>query len=102
MISTAEKGTNKLSTELHLKKMCGLMWCNIGDTALSTIDASDSFRKFSKPVLTREYWSALHPFSAEGAYANFLMDEGGNHCTPTKIKVKYDPENLFNLSKSEY
>ena len=24
----------------------------------------------------REYWSALHPFSAGGAYVNFMMDEG--------------------------
>ena len=25
---------------------------------------------------TKEYWEALHPYAAGGAYANFLMDEG--------------------------
>jgi hypothetical protein len=24
----------------------------------------------------REYWDALHPYSAGGAYVNFMMDEG--------------------------
>ena len=24
----------------------------------------------------KEYWEALHPYSAGGAYSNFMMDEG--------------------------
>lgn len=199
-------------TELHLKKMCGLLWCNIGDTALSTKDAFDSFRKFKKPALdyagpiafaalqsmfdplypkgmqwywkadfvkelsdeaiklnvkygnklptphstmhlypingqvhnkknddtafsyrdanwaqvivgvdpdpnngeklanwTREYWTALHPFSAGGAYINFLMEEGEdrvrasyreNYDMLAKIKSKYDPMNLFRVNQN--
>ena len=198
--------------ELHLKKMCGLLWCNIGDTTLSTKDAFDSFRKLSKPALdytgpmpfaalqslfdplypkglqwywkadfvkdltdeaillnvkygnklptpqstmhlypingqahkkknedtafsyrdanwaqvivgidpdpdngeklstwTREYWTALHPFSAGGAYVNFMMDEGqdrvkaayrDNYDRLSKIKSKYDPENLFKVNQN--
>ena len=32
----------------------------------------------------RDYWSALHPHSAGGAYVNFLMDEGED-----RIKATY-------------
>lgn len=198
--------------ELHLKQMCGLVWCNIGDTPLSTKDAFDTFRKFKKPALdytgpmpfsglqslfdplypkglqwhwkadfvkdlsdesiklnvkygnklptpqstmhlypingqahkrknedtafsyrdanwaqvivgidtdpdsgeklsawTREYWTALHPFSAGGAYVNFMMDEGqdrvkaayrDNYDRLSKIKSKYDPQNLFRVNQN--
>ena len=198
--------------ELHLKKMCALLWCNIGDTTLSTKDAFETFRKFKKPALdyagpipfaalqsmfdplypkglqwhwkadfvkeltdeaiklnvkygnkmptpqstmhlypingqahkkknedtafsyrdanwaqvivgidpdpgnaeklstwTREYWSALHPFSAGGAYINFMMDEGQdrvqaayreNYERLAKIKAKYDPQNLFRVNQN--
>lgn len=199
-------------TELHLKKMCGLLWCNIGDTRLSTKDAFETFRKFKTPALdytgpiafaalqsmfdplypkglqwywktdfvkdlsdeaillnvkygnklptpqstmhlypingqahkkknedtafsyrdanwaqvivgidtdpgneeklstwTREYWTALHPFSAGGAYVNFMMEEGqdrvkaaykDNYERLSKIKSKYDPENLFKVNQN--
>jgi len=199
-------------TELHLKRMCALLWCNIGDSALSTKDAFETFRKFKKPALdyagpipfnalqsmfdplypkglqwhwkadfvkelsdeaiklnvkyanklptpqstmhlypingqahkkhnedtafsyrdanwaqvivgidpdpenaeklstwTREYWSALHPFSAGGAYVNFLMEEGQdrvkaayreNYDRLAKIKSKYDPTNLFRVNQN--
>jgi FAD/FMN-containing dehydrogenase len=52
----------------------------------------------------REYWAALHPHSAGGAYVNFLMEEGeeriagsyrGNYGRLAAIKAKYDPGNLF-------
>jgi FAD/FMN-containing dehydrogenase len=198
--------------ELHLRKMCALLWCNIGDTKLSTKDAFETFRKFKKPALdyagpmpfaalqsmfdplypkglqwhwkadfvkdlsdeaiklnvkyanklptpqstmhlypingqahkknnedtafsyrdanwaqvivgidpdpengeklstwTREYWSALHPFSAGGAYVNFMMDEGQdrvraayreNYERLAKIKSKYDPKNLFRVNQN--
>jgi hypothetical protein len=32
----------------------------------------------------REYWSALHPYSAGGAYVNFMMDEG-----PARVQATY-------------
>ena len=52
----------------------------------------------------RDYWSELHPYTAGGAYVNFMMDEGAdrvqatyrdNYDRLTKVKAKYDPENLF-------
>lgn len=64
------------------------------------------------PVLeawAREYWAALHPFSAGGAYINFMMEEGqervkasyrGNYDKLAKIKSKYDPKNLFRLNQN--
>ena len=52
----------------------------------------------------REYWEALHPYSAGGACVNFMMDEGQDRVRATygdnyqrlsQIKKKYDPLNLF-------
>jgi len=36
--------------ELHLKQMCGLVWCNVGDETNAT-KAVDVFRKYKKPAL---------------------------------------------------
>jgi len=197
--------------ELHLKKMCGLVWCNTGSAADSA-KAMDTFRNYKKPALdyagpipfpalqslfdalypkglqwywkadfvkdlsdeavklnvkyanklptphstmhlypingeahkkqnqdtafsyrdanwaqvivgidpepanadkistwAREYWSALHPFSAGGAYVNFMMEEGpdrveasyrDNYERLTKIKSKYDPTNFFSVNQN--
>jgi FAD/FMN-containing dehydrogenase len=58
---------------------------------------------------TREYWTALHPFSAGGAYVNFMADEGQdrvqaayreNYERLAKIKSKYDPKNLFRVNQN--
>jgi len=57
----------------------------------------------------RNYWSALHPHSAGGAYVNFLMDEGedriatsytGNYQRLAALKAKYDPDNLFRFNQN--
>lgn len=57
----------------------------------------------------KEYWEALHPFSAGGAYINFMMEEGqervkasyrDNYQRLTKIKAKYDPGNLFRVNQN--
>lgn len=57
----------------------------------------------------KEYWSALHPHSAGGAYINFMMEEGEeriqatygkNHARLVKIKKKYDPENVFQVNQN--
>jgi UDP-N-acetylenolpyruvoylglucosamine reductase len=57
----------------------------------------------------RDYWSALHPHSAGGAYVNFLMDEGedriratyrDNYPRLTAVKRAYDPDNLFRLNQN--
>ena len=57
---------------------------------------------------TRDYWLALHPHSAGGAYVNFMMgDEGqerirgtyrGNFERLAAIKKSYDPGNLFRVN----
>jgi FAD/FMN-containing dehydrogenase len=58
---------------------------------------------------TREYWTALHPHSAGGAYVNFLMEEGedriassymGNGERLAAIKAKYDPLNVFRVNQN--
>lgn len=197
--------------ELHLKKMCGLVWCNVGDRGKAE-KAVDIFRNFKKPALdyvgpipfsglqglfdalfppglqwywkadfvkelsdeaiklnvkhgnkmptpqstthlypingavhkrkgddsafnyrdanwaqvivgvdpdpanneklstwAREYWEALHPFSAGGAYVNFMMEEGqervkssygNNYARLAKIKTKYDPHNFFRVNQN--
>src|SRR5262249_11565178 len=55
----------------------------------------------------RDYWEALHPTSAGGAYINFMMSEGqdrirasyrGNYGRLAQIKHRYDPDNTFHLN----
>ena len=57
----------------------------------------------------RDYWTALHPHSAGGAYVNFMMDEGEDRVKATygknfgrlqKLKKKYDPKNLFRSNQN--
>jgi FAD/FMN-containing dehydrogenase len=197
--------------ELHLKKMCGLVWCNVGDQEVAVKSVND-FRNFRKPALdyvgsipfpalqsmfdglypkglqwywkadfvkelsdeaikvnlkygeklptthstmhlypisgvchsatntdtafsyrdanwaqvivgvdpdpgnseklstwAKEYWEAIHPFSAGGAYVNFMMDEGqervkasyrDNYERLRRIKSKYDPTNFFRINQN--
>lgn len=55
----------------------------------------------------RDYWLALHPHSAGGAYVNFLMEDGedrvkaayrDNYARLAQVKAKYDPMNLFHVN----
>jgi FAD/FMN-containing dehydrogenase len=57
----------------------------------------------------RDYWTALHPHSAGGAYVNFMMDEGEDRVRATygknydrlaKVKKRYDPTNLFRVNQN--
>jgi hypothetical protein len=57
----------------------------------------------------KDYWDALHPFSAGGAYVNFMMDEGQGRVQATyrdnydrlvAIKKKYDPTNFFRVNQN--
>jgi FAD/FMN-containing dehydrogenase len=57
----------------------------------------------------RNYWDALHPYSAGGAYVNFIMDEGEEHVRASyrdnyerlaAIKKKYDPGNFFRVNQN--
>jgi FAD/FMN-containing dehydrogenase len=52
----------------------------------------------------RDYWQAIHPYSAGGAYVNMMMEEGpdriraayrDNYERLVEVKTRYDPSNLF-------
>jgi FAD/FMN-containing dehydrogenase len=56
-----------------------------------------------------EYWEALHPYSAGGAYVNFMMDEGqeriqatyrDNYARLARVKARYDPDNVFHMNQN--
>lgn len=58
---------------------------------------------------TKSYYDAIHPYSAGGAYVNFMMDEGEDRVKATygdnydklvAIKNKYDPQNLFRVNQN--
>ncbi len=55
------------------------------------------------------YWEALHPYSAGGAYVNFMMDEGRERVKATygpnydrlaRVKAAYDPDNAFRVNQN--
>ena len=57
----------------------------------------------------RAYWEAVHPYSAGGAYVNFMMEEGQdrvkatyrqNYARLVEIKSKYDPTNFFRVNQN--
>jgi FAD/FMN-containing dehydrogenase len=66
----------------------------------------------SAPALrewTIGYWEALHPYSAGGAYVNFMMDEGQarvkatygpNYARLAQVKATYDPDNVFRVNQN--
>ena len=54
-------------------------------------------------------WEATHPYSAGGAYVNFMMDEGQERVRATyrdnydrlaRVKSRYDPENVFRVNQN--
>jgi FAD/FMN-containing dehydrogenase len=58
---------------------------------------------------TKQYWQALHKYSAGGTYLNFIGDEGedrikasygDNYERLVKLKSKYDPNNLFRVNQN--
>lgn len=57
----------------------------------------------------KDYWNALRPYTAGGAYVNFMMEEGQERVQATyrenyerlvAIKNKYDPTNLFRVNQN--
>jgi FAD/FMN-containing dehydrogenase len=57
----------------------------------------------------KDYWQEAHPYSAGGAYVNFMMEEGHERVKDTyrdnydrlvEVKTKYDPENLFRVNQN--
>ncbi len=56
-----------------------------------------------------DYWDAVHPHSAGGAYVNFMMDEGQDRVRATyganydrlaRVKAEYDPGNLLRINQN--
>jgi len=89
------------------------------DTAFSYRDARwsavyagidpDPANKEAISAWAREYWEALHPYSAGGAYVNFMMEEGQDRVRATyrenydrlvEVKSKYDPNNFFRVNQN--
>jgi hypothetical protein len=57
----------------------------------------------------KAYWDALLPYSAGGAYVNFMMEEGQGRVQATyrdnyqrlaRIKRQYDPTNFFHVNQN--
>ena len=57
----------------------------------------------------RDYWEALHPASAGGAYINFMMNESedriraayrGSYDRLAQVKRRYDPANVFHVNQN--
>jgi len=56
-----------------------------------------------------DYFEALHPYSAGGAYVNMMMDEGqervrasyrDNYDRLASVKATYDPDNVFRVNQN--
>ena len=70
---------------------------------------SDPANKERITTWAKEYWDALHPHSAGGAYVNFMMDEGANRVKDSyrdnydrlaAVKAEFDPTNLFRVNQN--
>jgi FAD/FMN-containing dehydrogenase len=57
----------------------------------------------------KTYWKAVHPYTMQGAYVNFMMEEGEDRVKATygdnyerlvEVKNKYDPTNLFRVNQN--
>ena len=57
----------------------------------------------------KDYSTALHPYSAGGAYLNMIMDEGeeriktayrDNYARLSQIKARVDPQNFFHVNQN--
>jgi hypothetical protein len=89
------------------------------ETAFSYRDANFAFvaagiasEPSGKEAITgwcKHYFDAVHPYSAGGAYVNFMMDEGqdrvktsfrDNYARLSSIKKKYDPSNFFRVNQN--
>ncbi|HLP17954.1 MAG TPA: FAD-binding oxidoreductase [Bacteroidota bacterium] len=118
-IKWAEQMPTMLST-MHMYPVNGAASrVRSGDTAWSYRDAMwamivlgadpDPANAEKITAWTKAYQEDLHPYSAGGAYVNFMMDEGIDRVRATyrdnfdrlvKVKDKYDPENLFCINQN--
>ena len=86
-------------------------WCYRDAMWASVIVGVDPDPSNKEKISTwaKEYWTALHPYSAGGAYINFMMEEGDERIRATygknynrlaKTKKRYDPANLFRVNQN--
>ncbi|HKG27460.1 MAG TPA: FAD-binding oxidoreductase [Thermomicrobiales bacterium] len=70
---------------------------------------SDRSNMPARIAWVRDYWAALHPLSAGGAYSNFMMEEGQSRIRTTYLdnypklvaaKRRWDPSNLFRMNQN--
>ncbi|MDB4927297.1 FAD-binding oxidoreductase [Mucilaginibacter sp.] len=114
------EGMPTMLSTMHLYPVNGAASrVNKKDTAWSYRDATwamvivgvdpDPANKEKITAWTKAYWEALHPYSAGGAYVNFMMDEGEERVKATygenyerlvTVKNKYDPDNLFRVNQN--
>jgi FAD/FMN-containing dehydrogenase len=85
-------------------------WPNRGSRYAQVIVGVDPDPANADAIRTwaREYWDAVHPYAAGGAYVNFLMPEDGaarirevygdNYDRLVEVKRRYDPDNLFRVN----
>jgi len=109
-----------LLSQMHLYPIDGAAHrLGNGDTAFSYRDAKwaqvivgvdpDPANNTKITSWSKDYWLALHPYSAGGAYVNFMMEEGqervqatyrDNYARLAQIKARYDPDNLFRVNQN--
>jgi len=109
-----------LESAMHIYRVDGSAHrCGPHDTAFSYRDANfaEVIVGFSPDPAdadrlkswVAEYWDAVHPYSAGGAYVNFMMEEGVDRIRATyrdnydrlaQIKRKYDPDNVFHVNQN--
>lgn len=114
------KGLPTMHSTMHLYPVNGAAArVNKKDTAWNYRNATwamvivgvdpDPANKEKITTWTKQYFDALHPYSAGGAYVNFMMDEGEDRVKATygdnyerlvTIKNKYDPHNLFRVNQN--
>jgi FAD/FMN-containing dehydrogenase len=109
-----------MHSTIHLYPINGAVHrANTGDTAFSFRDANfaevivgvdpDPANNERMIQWAKDYWMALHPYSAGGGYINMMMDEGSdnvkaayrdNYDRLAQIKATYDPSNLFHVNQN--
>ena len=81
------------------------MWTMV----IAGIDA-DPARAEAVTMCAKDYWAAVHPWSADGGYVNFMMGDGDtprlratygdNYARLVEVKTAYDPDNVFSSTQN--
>ncbi|MGD8579276.1 MAG: BBE domain-containing protein [Lysobacterales bacterium] len=111
---------SSVHSTMHLRSMDGAAH-RVGNTDTAFIDREANWAEVivgvdPDPANTdqitdwcKDYFDALHPYSAGGAYVNFLMDEGEervaasfrkNYERLAAVKKAYDPTNFFHVNQN--